>query len=320
MIKKPNRTLIGAFVIGAVILATVGIMTFGAGRYFTKQPTFVMFFDGSVKGLNVGAPVVFKGVKVGQVTDISLRLNPDSKSVQILVLAELDPHSITGTKGRIDSQEFFKQLVRRGLKAQLLMQNFLTSQLMVELDFHPEREVKPVKTDIPYPEIPTTPSRLEEFTRTIEKLPLDQLVTKLTSAIEGLERATTSPELMKSIKSLSLALEDVRTLVQNLNSNVTPLASDIKGTLADSRKMIQDFDKHSSSLQASIERAADAAQSALTQADKTFQALERVSSADSPVMYRLNQTLEKISDASDSIRDLSDYINRHPESLLKGKR
>lgn len=320
MIKKPNRTLIGAFVLGALILVMIGVMTFGAGRYFIKQPTFVMFFEGSVKGLNVGAPVVFKGVKVGKVTDISLRLNPDSKSVIIAVLAELDTHSITGTQGRIDAQDFFKLLLRQGLKAQLQLQNLLTGQLVVELDFHPEKKAKLVKTDIPYPEIPTIPSSLEEFTKTVEKLPLDTLINKLTSAIDGMERAATSPELMKSIHSLNLALEDVRRLIENINSNIAPMASDIKGTLDDSRKMVQDLDKNSSALEASVEQTAEAARAAMVQAEKTFKALEHASSGDSPLMYQFSQTLKDISAAADSLRDLSDYLNRHPEALLRGKK
>lgn len=320
MIKKPNRTLIGAFVLGALILVMIGVMTFGAGRYFIKQPTFVMFFEGSVKGLNVGAPVVFKGVKVGKVTDISLRLNPDSKSVIISVLAELDTHSITRTQGKIDAQDFFKLLLRQGLKAQLQLQNLLTGQLVVELDFHPEKKAELVKTDIPYPEIPTIPSSLEEFTKTIEKLPLEQLINKLTSAIDGMERAATSPELMKSIHSLNLALEDVRRLIENINSNVAPIASDIKGTLDDSRKMVQKFDKNSSSVEASIEQTSEAARAAMVQAEKTFKALEHASSGDSSVVHQLSQTLEDISAAADSLRTLSDYLNRHPEALLRGKK
>jgi len=320
MIKKTNRTLIGAFVLGALILVMIGVMTFGAGRYFIKQPTFVMFFEGSVKGLNVGAPVVFKGVKVGKVTDISLRLNPDSKSVIISVLAELDTHSITKAQGRIDAQDFFKLLLRQGLKAQLQLQNLLTGQLVVELDFHPEKKAELVKTDIPYPEIPTIPSSLEEFTKTVEKLPLDKLINKLTSAIDGMERAATSPELMQSIHSLNLALEDTRRLIENINRNVEPLASDIKGTLDDSRKMVQNFDKNSSSLEASVEQSAEAARAAMVQADKTFKALEYASSGDSSVMHQLSQTLDEISAAADSLRDLSDYLNRHPEALLRGKK
>jgi paraquat-inducible protein B len=319
MIRKPNKTVIGAFVLGAVILVIMGIAIFGAGRYFTSQPTVVMYFEGSVKGLNTGAPVVFKGVQVGTVTDISLRYNPETKSVRIAVLAAIDPHSITRTKGRINTQEFITDLIRQGLKAQLQYQNLLTGQLVVDLNFHPEKPARLVNSDMKYSEIPTIPSSIEEITRTIEKLPLEQLVNKLTSAIEGMEKAATSPELMQSIRSLNSALGDVRTLVQNLNSHVDPLASDIRGTLDDSRKMIQHFDKQASSMQVSMEQASQATRAAMIQAEKTFGAMEHVSSGDSPVMEQFSRTLQEISATADSMRALSDYLNRHPEALLRGK-
>jgi len=317
---KPSKTLIGAFVLGAVALFIVGIMTFSAGRYFSKQPTYVMYFDGTVKGLNSGAPVMFKGVKVGAVSDISLRYSPETKAVQIAVKAELDPHSITNSHGSIDTKAFMNALIRQGLKAQLQYHNLLTGQLVVTLDFHPEKAAKRIRNDAPYPEIPTIPSSIEEFTRTIEKLPIEKLAGNLTSAIEGLEKAATSPELMKSIHNMNLALEDMRRLIENINSNVEPIASDIKGTLADSRKMVQNFDKHSTSLQSGIEQTAEAARAAMVQAEKTFRAVEHASSGDSPAMHQLSRTLEKIAEASESLRTLSDYLNRHPEALLYGKK
>jgi paraquat-inducible protein B len=319
MINKPNITFIGAFVLGAFVLVILGIITFGAEKYFSRQPTFVMYFEGSVKGLNVGAPVVFKGVKVGTVTDISLQFNPDTKSVQIEVLAEIDPHTITGTQGKMETQDFFKQLILQGLKAQLQYQNLLTGQLIIELDFHPEKPTKLVRSDLPYPQIPTTPSSIEELTKTIANLPLRELVDKLSSAISGIERVATSPELMQSIRSLNLALDDMRKVARNINSNLPPLASDLKGTLEDSRKAVQNFNKTAVSLQASLDQAAQATRTAMVQAEKTFRTMERASSKESPVMYQLSQTLEKISDASDSVRALTDYLNRHPEALLRGK-
>lgn len=320
MAVKPSKTLVGAFVLGAIILSVMGLMTFGAGRYFSKQPTYVMFFDGSVKGLNMGAPVVFKGVKVGTVSDISLRFNPESKSVQIAVLAELNPRTITNSHGNLDAKAFMNDLIKQGLKAQLQYQNLLTGQLVVGLDFYPDKSAKLTRSGYSYPEIPTIPSSIEELTKAVEKLPLGQLVNKLTSAIDGMEKAATSPELMKSIHNMNMALEDTRKLIENINSNVDPIAADIKGTLEDSRKMVQNFDRHSSSLQSSIEKTAEAARAAMVQAEKTLKAVESASSGDSPAMHQLSLTLEKVSDASYSLRSLSDYLNRHPEALLRGKK
>ena len=76
MSKKVSKTAIGAFVLGAIVLLVAGVLVLGAGKFFTKEHVYVTYFDGSVKGLNVGSPVMFRGVKVGEVKDITLIADP----------------------------------------------------------------------------------------------------------------------------------------------------------------------------------------------------------------------------------------------------
>ena len=90
-----NQAVIGAFVVGAVVLAVVGVIVFGSGKMFQEVDKYVLYFEGSVKGLNVGAPVTFRGVKIGSVTGISLRANPENLEVRIPVVIEIE-------KGRIE--------------------------------------------------------------------------------------------------------------------------------------------------------------------------------------------------------------------------
>ena len=95
MAKKVNRTLIGAFVLGAIVLVVAGVMVFGSGKFLSKKNTYVMFFEGSVKGLNVGSPVVYRGVKIGEVTNIKLIMDPQKLTALIAVYVEVDPESWT---------------------------------------------------------------------------------------------------------------------------------------------------------------------------------------------------------------------------------
>jgi paraquat-inducible protein B len=306
MIKKqPNKTLIGVFVLGAVALLTIGITVFGTGRVFTKHPTFVMYFDGSVKGLSVGAPVVFRGVKIGAVTDISLRFEPDAVSVNIPVLVELDPNSISTREGKLDPGEYIKLLITQGLKAQLQLQNLITGQLIIENSKHPE--------------IPTIPSSLEEFTNALVQLPLEELMSKLISAIEGIDQAVNSPEFGESFKGMNQTIKDLQQLVNNINSQIEPLSCGIQATMGDAQKFVQNFDKQISTLQADIDLAAKAAREAMMQAEKTFDAIEGVTSQDSALVYQLTKTLEELSSAARSIRVWADYLERHPEALIRGK-
>lgn len=320
MIKKhPNKTLIGIFVLGAVALLIIGITVFGTGRVFTKYPTFVMYFSGSVKGLNVGAPVVFRGVKVGTVTDISLRFEPDAVSVNIPVLVELDPNSISTREGKLDPGEYMKLLIAQGLKAQLQLQNLITGQLIIELDFHKERPVRLVGSNSKHPEIPTIPSSLEEFTNVLVNLPLEELMSKLISAIEGINKTVNSEDFAESIQGMNQTLKDLQLLVQSLNDQIDPLSKGFQGTISEAQEFVRNFDKKITMLQTDIDQAAIAARDALAQAEKTFGAIESVTSEDSALIYQVTNTLEELSSAARSIRAWADYLERHPEAIIRGK-
>ena len=319
MSKKMNTALIGAFVLGGMVLAVAIVAALGAGRFFTRLPTYVMHFSGSVKGLNVGSPVVFRGVAVGKVTDISLSINPDGTSVRIPVLVEIDPERISATAQRRDTQAFMRTLVEHGLKAQLQLQNLLTGQLVIELDFHPGAPPRTLISAAGYPEIPTVPSSMEQLTRTIEQLPVEELLRKLISAIEGVEKAVTSPDVARSFQSLNLAINDVRRLVENIDRTVTLVSTDMHGAVSDARVLITDSRQQVRELKTSLEQTSEATRAAMQQTQKTMRALEMSGSVDSPLMLQLSRTMEELDATAASIRSLSDYLSRHPEAILRGK-
>ncbi|MGI6387669.1 MAG: MlaD family protein [Desulfomonilia bacterium] len=320
MKEKMNKALIGAFVIGAAVLAVAGVILFGSGEYFSQRPLYVMYFEGSVKGLYEGAPVVFRGVRVGSVKNISLRFDPDAASVCIPVLAELDPQTITGAQSRSDQQRYFRQLIEKGLKAQLQLQNILTGQLVIALDFYPDKPARMVDTESRYPEIPTIPSSLEQFTRAIENLPLNELATKLIAAVEGIEEAATSPELKEAVSSFNLTLADLRGLIQDVGGQVGPISGEFKAALADARQLAKNIDARVTAMQIEIDRTARAAQSTMSQAGQAFDAIEDAAGGDSSALCQLSETLREISAAAESIRNLADYLERHPDALIRGRR
>lgn len=318
--KKPSVTLIGIFVLGAVALALIGAVALGAGRFFTNHPTFVMYFRGSVKGLSEGSSVVFKGVKVGRVQEIGLQYNPDTKSVLIIVLAEINLNTITRPSGEKATMGFFMELIRQGLKAQLQYQTFLTGQLLIDLDFHPGKPIRLARSNLAYPQIPTISSSLEELSKVVENLPLDELAAKLANAVESIARVTESPVFRETVRSINKEIDELRRLTRNINQNMGPLAAELRGAVKDSRRLIRNFDKRSSELMAGMEEATQATRSAVIQAEETLRSIESSGTKETSVMYQLSRTLEKISDAADSLRALSDYLSRHPEAVLRGKR
>ena len=137
--KQASRTVIGAFVVGAIALAVAGVLVFGSGKLLSKQARFVMFFDGSLKGLQVGAPVVMQGVKIGVVTDIYVMADPATLEFYNPVFVEIDPGKIrvagqetTTWKMRKEEYSDYQALVKKGMKAQLVLQSYVTGQLWIE--------------------------------------------------------------------------------------------------------------------------------------------------------------------------------------------
>ena len=345
MSHKANKTLIGVFVVGAVALAVIVVLVLGSGRFFTERLTYVCYFQGSVKGLNVGAPVLFRGVRVGTISDISIQSDPETLSIEIPVFIELEPKRFGRTGPSKDPRANLERLIKAGLRARLELQSLVTGQLMIELDFHPETPVKLVGNETGYPEIPTIQSGMQELARTIEKLPLDQLANKLTEAISGIERTVNSPEIKEIIGTLNGTLQDLQMLVRNLDSRIEPLASGLEETiddygklardvdakveplasgvdkvLKDTQNLVQGFGGQIIPLASSIKKTVQLTDTALVQARQTLKTIEGVTGRDSPVVYELTNTLKELAAAASSIRNWASYLERHPEALIRGKR
>ena len=167
MSTKVSPTLIGAFVIGAVGLLIVAVIAFGSGRLFRQTRDFVLYFDNSVNGLRVGAPVKFKGVEVGSVKDIRLQLEKGAEVNKIPVIIEIDLEKLTlrgATPEIAVDREAFHKAVVDGFRGQLEMESLVTGVLYVGLDFFPGTPINFVQQENvnnKYPEIPTLPTSLE---------------------------------------------------------------------------------------------------------------------------------------------------------------
>jgi paraquat-inducible protein B len=308
--KQVNKTVIGAFVVGAIALLVVALVIFGSGAFFKLRPKFVMYFDTSVKGLNVGSPVNFKGVPIGAVTEVLLQFNVKDLKLKIPVFVELYPERISVIEGERNITNI-SRLIEKGLRAQLKMQSLITGQLMIELDFYDNKPAV-FLGDGKISEIPTVQSSLDEISRTLANIPFEQIADKLTKSIEGIERIVNSPELSSTIKSLDGAIKDIQSLVRNVDNKIGPLASEY-GLLA--KNVNGEIDK----LADAIAKTLATAEQATEQAKQFMIKTGDVTSANSPVVYELTRTLQELSAAAQALRTMSDTIAQHPESLLYGK-
>ena len=353
MSKQANLTVIGAFVVGAVGLLVLGLLIFGTGKFFKATAKYVVFFEGSVKGLNPGAPVDFKGVKIGTVKDLKVSLSKKDLSLKIPVIIEieLDRISETHKANSLDkalqeqtAKTLMEYLIQQGLRAQLGMQSFVTGQLYVLLDFFPGKPAKLVGDGQGYPEIPTVPSNLDQILETIQRLPLEDIISKLHTAMSAIAEFATSPELKEAISSLNQTVKAVQSMVRNLDSRIEPLSSDLSNTVKEIQKLAQNLDvqikpltsglsdtmKESQKLlrgiegrvpavSASLENTFKAAEGAARQAEKTLSTVENMAVEHGDLPYELAKALKELSGAARSLRVVADYIERHPESFIKGK-
>jgi paraquat-inducible protein B len=327
MSKQVSKTVIGGFVISAIALLVVGVLIFGSGKFFKSTDKYVLFFEGSVKGLNAGAPVAFRGVEIGSVESVVLRADPETLNVQIPVVIEVEPDRIHLTRGvRGPREKNLPKLIDLGLRARLTMESMVTGQLMIDLDFHPDEPARLVGTDLKYLEIPTIPSTFEQVTETVQKLPIEEIFQKLSDAADGLEKVFNSPDLKEIISSLKVAAQDAdklivnaNKLVKNVDGQVGPLAKSIKVTAMDAQKLLKDVDGEIVAVVSSIQGAADAAKAALVQGEETLKTLEGGIGEDSALVYDLRNALRELSSANRSIRILADYLEQNPDALIRGK-
>jgi paraquat-inducible protein B len=320
MSKKVNKTLIGAFVIGAIGLLVIAVLVLGSGKFFAPTSTYVLFFEGSVKGLNIGSPVMYHGVKIGEVIEIQLRFNPKDLTYVIPVYVEIDPRKFVlpeeFQQKKFKKYEFAKPLIEKGFKGQLQTQSFVTGQLMINLDFYPDKPTKIVGQEKKYTEIPTIPTTMEELTKTIADLPLKEIVTKLELTIDGIQKLVNSPETKESVESLNQTLKDTQKLVQHINQKIDPLMESLTKTSDAAQDTLKETKNTISALRDDTKETLEAAQDALKQTEKSLNTF----SDDSRFAYEMNKTLKELSAAARSMRLLSDYLERHPEALLKGKK
>ena len=219
MSKPANKTLIGAFVVGATALLLLAIAVFGSGKLFQTTSRYVLFFDGSISGLSVGSPVLFRGVPVGRVVEIRLTGDLDNLVFQTPVFIELnkkDEGRFSVSDGDISKKEYLDRLVSHGLRATLATQSLLTGQLMIEMDFYPRSQIpypiKEVKEYDDVPEIPTIPSQFDNILQTLTTLPYDDIASNVLDITEGVKKILSNSgteQLIGHIDKLVVQLQDI---------------------------------------------------------------------------------------------------------------
>jgi paraquat-inducible protein B len=252
----------------------------------TEIRTFVMYFNGSLRGLSPGAPVELHGIAVGEVKSVDVEYDRDAGDLRFPVTVDIYPQRIRGRKARGDqppassdpaasSRKLVDSLVAHGLRAELKTGNLLTGQKYVDLDMHANAPAEKVWWNEPPSVFPTVSNGLDEFqdsmgsiARKLNKVPFDQI----------------SYRLLSTMTSLEQTLKSTDQLMRHVDGSIAP---QVEATLAEAQAAMKNT--------------------------------KELLAQDAPLQSDLGATLLQLSRAAKSVTALVEYLERHPESLLRGK-
>jgi len=343
MAKPVNKTLIGGFVLGAAAFIFGAVVILGSGKLFRDTRPVVMFFDGSVAGLSVGAPVTFRGVTIGQVSGIEIVFEGANREFRVPVSAELYPDRIVRLGG--ERSTTLKDLIDQGLRAQLQLQSLITGQLGIQLSFMPNtpaRFIGPEKAGLSpkVGEIPTVPTPLQRIEQSFQQIPLDEVIRDARDTLTSIRDILTSPAIPEIIANLQevsgnaagltrsldnrlsattaqldLTLRDIRALVDKTNRQITPLS----GAIEEIRNLAGNLNRQVEPVASEIHRTAAELNATLRQSQQTFANLGTMTAQDAEFRYNLEALMTELAAAARSLRAFSDYLDRNPGALLRGK-
>ena len=331
MKTKVSPSVVGLFVLGALLLGVVALMSFGGVSFFSKPQRFEVLFDESVHGLDLGSPVKLRGVRVGRVVDIQIRYNAASNHSFVAVRCEFSRNVIATAKGElidVSSRDELQKLVDHGLRAQLGVVGLATGLLFVELDFldpHMNPATRPPAADDLYVVIPAVPSTISEFQasltdiltklqkvdlvglstdaaaliadarRQINALDLRPLVAEWTDAARSVRTLASAPEWQATLANLNGAITDLRGVIAKIDTQVAPTATNLNDSLAQVKTAVEAFNTTALTL-------------------RQFIAAQQGLGADADVTFR------RLTEAAESVRRLAEFLERNPAALITGRK
>ncbi len=316
--KKANPKLIGAFVIGGFALVVAALVLFSSQDLFTPKRFFVAYFQQSVNGLNVGAPIRFRGIPVGEVLQIDGVYDPETGNMIPRLTLEFHPETMENAFVEEGEYTLLPFLLANDMRVSLKSASLLTGQLYVALDFHPGIAERYLGDGLDaYPELPTIDSGFDQAIAKISELPIEEVLARVVSTLAAAEAILKNPHINESLEVLPTLLTDADSTVVDLrhfmNRELTDAVREASQTLVAARGAFQ-------SLSTTItEESLVQVSSTLTEVEKTLQLIQERLDANDPLTHELLVALREIGGAARSVRDLADALEEHPESLIRGK-
>jgi len=347
MRKRINPTLVGLFVILGIAILIMVILYLGVIRGGGDRMRNVTYFPSETKGLDVGAPVVLQGVQIGRVTDIEVGFDDELEHFYVRVEYESDreiikwPHTLQDRHAK-DPDTTLDEMIGKGLRARLALQSVVTGKLLLELGFFPDTKAYRRGDKGEIPSIPTTIDKLFDE---LSQIDLQEMAQGIGRIVEGLDKTINDPAIGEILVELKQMLAGINRVVDELQGSIGPVGENLNATLVDIRRLVNHVDDRVDGMAGSIEKAGDQvgelAQSVegqlpplISDLRSTARSVDNASSAatraltkvdilmadNSPLQVELLSSLRNLSAAARSLKNFADYLERHPEALLKGKR
>ncbi|RLJ67588.1 MlaD family protein [Sulfurisoma sediminicola] len=326
MSRKASPTLIGAFVLGAIVLSVATTLLLAGGGWFGEKRQHTLYFEGAAQGLQVGAPVMFLGVKVGTVQQIQLGLDAHDNRFVVPVTIEVLPNVVRARGGEavdLRDRAVVRGLVERGLRARLRMQSLLTGQLYIDLDFLPDKPARFVALDPDVSEIPTVRTAVQELQTRLESFPMEKFladVTAISGAVNALMSAQGTQELPQRLQA---TLKHLESLAARLDAQGGPVLDDAKKALVAAQRALARLEAASDHVATLTATDSDMVKNLTQAADELARAAAAVRSLtaqESPTVQGANAALKEIARAADALRLLAETLEQQPDAVWRGKR
>jgi paraquat-inducible protein B len=296
--------IVGAFVLSGMALAVGALLLFGGTRLFSRTQHAVVYFQASVAGLDVGAPVTFRGVRVGSVTAVTVRIDAQTLKVRIPVFIELDPSEISlDNRDPSHTGSDFDRLLKAGLRAQLNMQSLITGELRVDLDLQPGIAVPARSVASDLPEIPSTPSQLQTLEDEIAALPLKQIAANAQQALAAIQRVAdaVAPKIGPLADSARETADAARITLHHIDRLAIAGKTQLGVSGAELAKVLATSDR------------------TVAQAGALLESMRDVTAPDSQLRANLEAAMRDLAASASALRSFTHQIARNPSAILLGR-
>jgi paraquat-inducible protein B len=321
---RANPTAIGAFIIGGIVIIIAGVSILAGASWFERRSTFVSFFSETVNGLEVGAPVKFQGVPVGNVTELGIEINRELKTFQVPVTFQVDVTMLKTLNGPfidLEKPTVLTQQIANGLRAKLQMESIVTGQLYIELSYDTSAAppvLEPHKTK--YPEIPTTPSLMAALGTGAGSVVAD--VMKVLFRVNVLLEEIDMPEINDAVVATAQSVRqlvdapEIRAALKQLPG----MTEQVRSSMAAIEKLAGTADSAIGPVGAQIQVATTELAASLAVMRRTLQDAQGLLSTDSGIGFEIQSVLASLKQAADALQLLATSLEQSPDILLRGKK